>query len=297
MVLGIGTAISDMMVKGFQSPVFGSPSQHNLEFEDVEFPTSDGVVLRGWLINPNTTSNKIIIQSHYGVQCCRSGYTPEGKGLFPAYPDKIEFLQAVPTYIQAGYAMLMYDLRNHGNSDTGTCEYVSWGPNEAADVIAAVEYCSKKYKSIYLLSVCMGGAATTYAYGLGEEDGLSQYNDKIHALVVIQPLTYKQMITNMGMPKWLENMSVPVSKGRLGFDLNEKSFFGDAKNITVPTMVVQNNHDNFHKHEEVQEYFDTLGAKQKEMVWLDLEKGRFHNYAWLATNEGAEKVVSWFNKY
>ncbi len=36
----------------------------------------------------------------------------------------------------------MYDLRNHGESDLGTCPWVSWGPEEAKDVIASVDYIS-----------------------------------------------------------------------------------------------------------------------------------------------------------
>ena len=45
-----GNMISNMMIKPGKSPVFGTPSDVGLTFEDVEFETSDGVRLRGWLI-------------------------------------------------------------------------------------------------------------------------------------------------------------------------------------------------------------------------------------------------------
>lgn len=297
MVLGLGSVVSDMMTKGYQSPVFGSPVDYDLPYEHVKFKTKDGVTLRGWLVGDASTTQKVIIQSHYGVQCSRSGYTPDGKGLFPAHPTPIEFLRAIPTYIQQGYSVLMYDLRNHGLSDPGPSEYVSWGPNEANDVIAAVDFCANKmnFEQIYLLGICMGGASTTYAFGM--EDGLQKYSDKLKALVFVQPITYQQLITNMGVPRWIDSMATPVNKERIGFDLNEKSFFKVADKVNIPTMVIQNNNDNFHKSEEVLEYFVKLGTEEKEMVWLDLDKGRPHTYVWLATPVGAEKVVSWFNQY
>lgn len=299
MVLGIGTFISNMMVQGFQSPVFGTPQDMELEYEDVEFKTSDGVTLRGWLIKGGNGNNeKVIVQSHFGVQCCRSGYTPDGKGMMAPFPRKIEFLKAVPAYVDAGYSVLMYDMRNHGSSDKGTCEYVSWGPNESNDVIAAVDFVAnqRSYSKIALLSVCMGGASTTYAYGLGKENGLSKYDDKIKSLAIIQPLLYSQMIHNMGMPSMLESQSTSVTKDRLGFSLEEKTFMPDVSKITVPTLVVQNNNDPFHKHEEVQAYYDELKV-EKDITWLDLEKQRFSNYEWLTKPEGTARILEWFNKY
>ena len=55
--------LSDMMVKPHQSPVFDNPTNYALEYEDVSFKASDGVTIRGWLINGG--SDKIIIQSHF----------------------------------------------------------------------------------------------------------------------------------------------------------------------------------------------------------------------------------------
>ena len=71
-----GTMISNMMVKPGQSPLFDKPEDHGLEYENVEFKTEDAVTLRGWLINGG--SDKVIVQTHFGVQCNRGGWTPKG---------------------------------------------------------------------------------------------------------------------------------------------------------------------------------------------------------------------------
>ena len=72
-----GNMISNMMVKPFQSPLFDSPANHGLDYENVEFKARDGVTLRGWLLKGSM--NRVIIQSHFGVQCSRCGWTPKGK--------------------------------------------------------------------------------------------------------------------------------------------------------------------------------------------------------------------------
>ena len=78
-----GKMVSNLMIKPGKSPVFGSPKDVGLQYEDVEFEASDGVTLRGWLINGG--ADRVVIQSHFGVQCSRSGYTPKGKGLIGSY--------------------------------------------------------------------------------------------------------------------------------------------------------------------------------------------------------------------
>ena len=163
--------VSNMMIKPGKSPVFGHPQDFGLAHEDVEFQASDNVTLRGWLIRGG--SDKVIVQSHFGVQCSRSGYTPRGKGLIKMWQEDISFLRQAKHFVEQGHSVLMYDLRNHGNSDPGTCPWVSWGPEEAKDVIAAVDFISNHpdfpNASIGLLSICMGACSTTYAYGMGEQ--------------------------------------------------------------------------------------------------------------------------------
>lgn len=51
----------------------------------------------------------------------------------------------------------MYDFRSHGNSQEATNGWVSWGPKEAADTIAAVDFVANhptyKDAQISLLSI------------------------------------------------------------------------------------------------------------------------------------------------
>ena len=162
--------LSDSMIKPGNSPVFNDPADFKLDYEAVTFKASDGVRLSGWLIKGG--NDKVIIQSHFGVQSSKAGYTPKGKGMIKMWATDISYLNHAKYLVERGYSILMYDFRNHGESGAGTCPWVTWGPEEHKDVIAAVDYITNRPEyadcNIGLLSICMGAAASTYAYGKGE---------------------------------------------------------------------------------------------------------------------------------
>ena len=289
-----GKMISNMMVKPHQSPLFDNPKSYGLDYEDIEFTTVDDVTLRGWLIRGGT--EKVIVQSHFGVQCNRAGYSPEGKGFIKPWKKNINFLRQAKFLADNGYSVLMYDFRGHGESDAGPNPWISWGPEEAKDVVAAVDYVSRQRPEfqgarIGLLSICMGAAATTYAYGL--TSGLRNHPD-VKALVAVQPLLYAYFVDAFGMPGFLQRAGGKISRERLGFDLDARSFLPDVPQISVPTLLVQNRNDPWTNLDMVKAYFDGL-AVEKEMLWLELEKNRFAAYDYIG-REPAE-VLGWFERH
>lgn len=278
-----GKMISDMMVKPHQSPLFDDPANFDLDYEDVTFQTKDGVTLRGWLIPGGT--DRVVVQTHFGVQCNRAGYDPKGKGLIKMWKTPIRFLRQAKHLHEQGYTVLMYDLRNHGDSDLGTCPWVSWGPEEAQDVLAAVDYIARHPRygaaAIGLLSICMGSVATTYAYGLGDE-GLKRY-EQVRALIAVQPLHYREFVRAFGMPDFLNQAGGKLSFERLGFDLLERTFMPDVPSIEIPTLVLQNRNDPWTDQDFVQRFHDLLSGP-KEMRWLDLDKSRAAAYDYLGAH-------------
>lgn len=283
--------LADMMTKSGQSPVFEKPDQYGLKYKDVTFKAEDGVTLSGWLLEGS--SNKIIIQSHFGVQCSRAGFTPEGKGLVKLYKKNISFLRQAKHLVEQGYSVLMYDLRNHGNSDKGSNPYIAWGCEEAKDVVAAVNFISShpqfKDSQIGLLSICMGTSSTAFAYGL--KNGLQNYTN-IKALISVQPLRYLDYMSAMGVPKFLSNRVNQYNIKRGGADL-AGSFFEHVSNIKVPTLVIQNKNDPWTKLDKVDEYYQLLGGK-KELLMLDLDKNRAAAYDWMG--QSPEQLSSFFDK-
>lgn len=288
-----GKQISDLMIKPGKSPVFETPEKYGLEYEDVTYKTSDGVTLSGWLINGG--NEKVIIQSHFGVQCSRCGFTQEGKGMMKnvLWTSDIHFLDQTKYLVENGFSMLMFDMRNHGNSEQ--TDWVSWGLKERKDIVASIKFVSEheEYKnaSIGLLSICMGQGATTFAFGMEEE--MKKFKN-LKAMISVQPLTYDYFVKAMGLPNFLINSGNKYNKEKRNIDLTGDAFLPYVKEISVPTMVIQNTNDPMTNMDMVKQYFNDLNV-EKEVLWLDLEKKRGASYAWLSKN--SKPILDWYNKY
>lgn len=294
----LGNLIADTFIKPYQSPVFDDPRNYDLTYDDTSFEARDGVALSGWLIRGNT--DKVIIQSHFGVQCSRSGYTPEGKGLMKGADESIRFLRQAKYLNDAGYTVLMYDFRNHGISGPGVLPWVSWGPEEAKDVIAAVDFISshQDYKgaSIGLLSTCMGQGATVAAFGM--EDGLKHCTN-LKAMVSVQPMDYPCFVNAMGLPGFLVSSTTKTIQKRTGMDFNATTWRPFVKDVSVPTLVIQNKNDGYLDEAFINGVYDDL-AVDKDLLWIEApkQKNAFRNrlagYDWLGTHP--EPVLNWFDK-
>ena len=288
-----GKFVSDLMVKPGKAPVFETPEKYGLEYEDVTFKAIDGVTLSGWLVKGGT--DKVIIQSHFGVQCSRCGYTQEGKGMFKnaLWTSDIHFLDQAKYLVGAGYSVLMYDMRNHGNSEYKG--WVSWGLEERLDVTAAMKYISEhpdyKQAGIGLLSICMGQGASTFAFGLEKE--MKKF-ENLKTMISVQPLTYDYFVKAFGLPEFLIKAGNKYNRQKRGVDLSGDSFLPYVKDISVPTLVIQNRNDPMTDMNMVQQFYNDLRV-EKDILWLDLEKKRGAAYSWLGKNP--EPILKWFNKY
>ena len=285
--------LSNTIIKGGAAPLFDNPKNYGLDFEDVTFNASDDTKLSGWPIKGE--ADKIIIQSHFGVQACRAGFTPEGKGMVKLWDKKIPFLMHVKYLVDQGYSVLMYDFRSHGNSDDAKNNWVSWGPYEAQDLVAAVDFIAThpvySKAEIGLLSICMGAAATTYAYGAEE---LQKYQN-LKAMVAIQPMRYLDFVKALGLPGFLQRWVNNENSKRVGFDMPSKSFKADVQKINVPTLLVQNDEDEYLNKASIDEYYESLNVK-KDMLWLSgIGKKRAAAYDFLTKNP--EQILYWFDQY
>ena len=165
----------------------------------------------------------------------------------------------------------MYDMRNHGESEqTG---WITWGKEERKDIVAAIKFINEhpnyQEADIHLLSICMGQAISTFAFGLEEE--MKSFKN-LKSMVSVQPLTYDYFMKSMGLPQFMINAVNKHNKQR-NTDLTGDSFLPYVKDISVPTLVIQNENDPMTDMGMVKEYYQNLQV-EKEILWLDLEKKR-----------------------
>lgn len=97
-----------------------TPTDFGVEnWQEVTFPTEDGLQLSGWYVPPQNNANGALIFVH-------------GLG-----SNRGALLDQAATLIEQGYGALLFDLRAHGRSEGRKS---SWGLDEVADVAAAFAF-------------------------------------------------------------------------------------------------------------------------------------------------------------
>jgi dipeptidyl aminopeptidase/acylaminoacyl peptidase len=113
------------------------PAQYGLTYEEVTFPSRDGLTLRGWFIPaPEARGTVVFCHGHAGSMDPDVKYTP--------------------AFHERGYNVLMFDFRGHGRSEG---QHVSMGYYERQDLLGAVDYLqSRGIDQVGVLGFSMGGA-------------------------------------------------------------------------------------------------------------------------------------------
>lgn len=64
-------AYAELFAHSIRTPILHNPKEYGMDYEDVYFPSLDGVVLEGWFIP--APSNRLVIANHF-LLGNRSGY-------------------------------------------------------------------------------------------------------------------------------------------------------------------------------------------------------------------------------
>ncbi|KAJ3541870.1 hypothetical protein NM208_g4400 [Fusarium decemcellulare] len=121
------------------APIMHYPDEVDLEYEDVFFPSEDGVGLEGWFI-PCKGSKKVIIANHphWFNRAGLPSHLEPWKSLMPGGDFEVNFIPDYKILHDAGYNVLAYDLRNHGLSGSGNNGL--FGFFEWRDVLGSLKY-------------------------------------------------------------------------------------------------------------------------------------------------------------
>jgi pimeloyl-ACP methyl ester carboxylesterase len=142
--IGLAMLVTGAKTRPMDRNLTETPATFGLLFRDVEFQTSDGVIISGWLV-PGKDKRTTIVYSH---------------GLFRS---RRELLERAAELARLGYGALLYDSRNHGLSGPAR---VGLGYNERLDVEAAVRFLRDEVKTtdrIVLFGISMGATAALLA--------------------------------------------------------------------------------------------------------------------------------------
>ena len=286
--------LAEFFAKSMRTPILRRPDEYGMAYEDVFFPSLDGVGLEGWFIPAG--SDRLVICNHF-MPCNRYGYPGHLEPWTGFGGFEVNFLPEYKALHDAGYNILAYDLRNHGRSGAGNGGLVGIGLLEYRDVIGSLRYAKSRKDTgnmmTAMLSVCLGCNSTMVAMNKHPEEFTH-----IKTLLALQPVSARPFIEraseNAGIENGVEMFDAAIHK-LTGFHVDELSPIEHAKAVTVSTLVVQVHNDVLTKPSDVQTIYDNISAKDKRLFWIEVTTRRFDGYNYFS--EKPELMLEWFNTH
>lgn len=271
-----------------RQPVPKTPKDYGMEYEKIEFKASDGVTIRGWLIPGD--QNKLIVMTHVGG-LTKYGSTVAYKNITKLYNKEIQFLNTAKNLHNQGYWVLMFDFRNHGESDASLNKGIAGvGLEEYKDVVAAMNYIQKredlKMMPIGFVSFCMGANSTIIAMSK-----VPNAFKNVKCLFAVQPISMEVFIrTYMKIVLTLigEKIFMPMVKKfvvmRGGEPISKMSPKDYVKDLRVPTMYVQAKNDPWTELSDIEGFYRETPDNPKEFFGLMIQNIALNHIAILRIN-------------
>jgi len=290
------TTLAQGLSYGVRTPILRTPEEYGLEYEDVSFETKDGVTIKGWFIPAD--SNLVVISNHFSP-ANRYGFAGHLEGLGFAGGFEVNFLPRYKALHDAGYNVLAYDLRSHGESGEGENSVSGVGYLEWQEVLASIEYIRNRPDTvdsdISLMSMCMGANATFNAMEKAPEAFID-----IKSMIAIAPL---KGLTNL--ERNLERMQIPKDEGVEAFEEIYNRFSGlhvanhdiipKAASVNIPIFYFQVRNDTNSRWTDVQQMFKLTPVEDKKVEYLEDTPWRFKGYQYFS--EHPEAMIEWFDSH
>jgi predicted alpha/beta hydrolase len=224
------------------------------------------------------------------------------KILTKLYDKEIEFLLTAEHLHKKGYGVLMFDFRNHGESDADPDRGIAGvGLKEYRDVVAAMDYIKGrdelKNMSVGFVSFCMGANSTIIAMSK-----VPNAFKNVKCLFAVQSIsmevfvrTYaKKLFTPVGA-KLLSPMVKKFVVWRGAYPLGKMSPKEYVKDLKVPTMYVQARNDPWTELSDIQSFYEETPDNPKSFFWIENTTHRFESYSYF--QDRPQKMLEWIEKW
>lgn len=289
------------IVRPLRSVLHKTPDDYGMTgWKDIYFPSDDGIPLEGWYIPAKGgESDKLIIFNH-ALPMCRAGFPGHLGEPWSTYDAvEIDFVIQYKHLTDAGYNVLTYDIRNHGNSTAangGLSGIGQWEWRDCVGVKTSVDTHPTLGKmKVGLYSQCMGGNSQYEAIARRPEL-FENVQCLCSPMVVSMAAIYSAMSEIQGVSQYQELIDLELLK--MGaFLAHEMTPHKAAPRVKMPVLMVQVLQDAWTRNpEDAQQTFDLLGSTEKELVWIEDTTKRFkdgYNYF----GRHPEKVLAFFDKH
>ena len=227
--------------KGDSAP----PVEAGVAYEDVSFPTTDGLELRGWFFPAAQPGAPAMIYAPATSHDQRSG------------------LSLVPAFHDAGYHVLLFSYRGHALSD-GRRGSFTYGGAESRDVEAAARFLSES-KGIGRIGV-IGHSAGAVSAILS-----AARNHLIGAVVAVAPYNCVSEVWQTSRPSIVPapilNWALWVAEKTRGFDREQVCPVRVVEQIAPrPLLVIHGTEDRRITEAQVRELY--AAAAEPKSLWL-----------------------------
>ncbi len=139
LISAVAAIFARRMIAPARQPLWATPAQVGMDYEEISFPARDGVRLSGWFIPAAADAEQagtIVLLHGWGWN--RLGFAADDMLANLTGTGNVDFLGLIQTLAKAGYNVLTFDQRNHGES--APAGPVTFGQQEAQDLLGAVAY-------------------------------------------------------------------------------------------------------------------------------------------------------------
>ena len=290
------TTLSQGLSTPPRTPMLHKPDEYGMAFEEISFTTADSVELKGWFIPAE--SKKLVICNHFSP-ANRSGFPGHQEPFTYAGGFEVNFLPKYKALHDAGYNVLVYDMRCHGQSEAGKEGVSGVGFFEWQDVLASLNYAKNRTETadmdVSLQSMCMGANATLLAMQKEPE----AFKD-IKSWIVIQPLNGKTYLERVFERTGLDVEAGVEAFGEIytemtGLKVEDHDMRNQMGGVKIPTLMVQVRNDMNSRASDIQEMYDKINVEDKEIIWIEDTEWRFKGYTYFS--EQPEEMVAWYNAH
>jgi len=262
-------------------------TQLGFRYESVSFKSSDGIYLSAWWI---PAEQKSVRQSDSPDLGTRTVIVFHGLA-----SSKSNHLIMSRAFVPAGYNVLIFDFRAHGESGG---QLASFGDLERRDVLASVKWlrANKPHASqkIFGVGASMGAAALICA--AADESPEGQAIDAVAVYGTFDDLVLtERAVSRRGFPPVMRQVvdlfAIPMAGAHVGSDLTKFKPASVIGNIWPrPVMIIHGVGDEIIPFERGKALYDAA-HQPKKAVWLQKSD---HNSI-IADEDTARQVLEFFN--
>jgi pimeloyl-ACP methyl ester carboxylesterase len=212
--------------------------------EEVTFPATDGIKLKGWFLSQANSTNAVVLL--HGVRANRDSMLARAFWLHGL-----------------GYNVLLYDARGCGESDPAE---LSFGCHETRDLLGALGWLQTRGMTKVACIGCSQGAATVLlASGQLPPNVCAVVAEASYA--TLRDTVDDHFRAHTGLPSgYFGALAVPIAERKLGLNMDDVSPLREISKLKAPVYLIGGTSDDLAPSKGIHDLYDA--AQGEKELWM-----------------------------